>query len=214
MKVQVVPAEIGESGYSIRQAADAVKCQCVGGYLHHRVGAPGIGHLPQQTLHLPGFGGGAAGGEDRVPDAAAVGAHETGPDAQGLEHACRQPGHGGFSVGAGDADEVQLPVRVAEEVSGHPGQGLPGVGDNDVGQALHRMGGYGAGCAPLPGQSRIVVAVGGGAVDGHKRLTGLYRVGIIACAGDVPGQVRRCVPDGNACQQVPQIHRGDSFPLV
>ena len=58
------------------------------------------------------------------------------------------------------------------------------------------------------------VAVGGGAVDGHKRLTGLYRVGIIACAGDVPGQVRRCVPDGNACQQVPQIHRGDSFPLV
>lgn len=26
VKVQVVPAEIGESGYSIRQAADAVKC--------------------------------------------------------------------------------------------------------------------------------------------------------------------------------------------
>ena len=42
VKVQVVPAEIGESGYSIRQAADAVKCQCVGGYLHH---GPGVGPL-------------------------------------------------------------------------------------------------------------------------------------------------------------------------
>ena len=121
VKVQVVPAEIGESGYSIRQAVDPVKCQCVGGDLHHGVGAAGIGHLPQQTLHLPGLRGGAAGGEDRVPDAAAVGAHQAGRDAQGLKQPSRQPGHGGFAVGAGDADQGQLPVRVAEEISRHKG---------------------------------------------------------------------------------------------
>ena len=176
VKVQVVPAEIGESGYSIRQAVDPVKCQCVGGDLHHGVGAAGIGHLPQQALHLPGLRGGAAGGEDRVPDAAAVGAHETGPYAQGLEHACRQPGHGGFAVGAGDADQGQLPVRVAEEISRHKGQGPAGVRNKDIGQPLHRVGGHGACRAPLPGLGRVIVAVGVGSVDGHEHLAGPYRV--------------------------------------
>ena len=84
VKVQVVPAEIGESGYSIRQAVDPVKCQCVGGDLHHGVGAAGIGHLPQQALHLPGLRGGAAAGQDRAAYAAAVGAHQARRDAQGL----------------------------------------------------------------------------------------------------------------------------------
>ena len=176
VKIQVVPAEIGESGYSIRQAADTVKCQCVGGYLHHRVGAPGIGHLPQQTLHLPGLRGGAAAGQDRVAYAAAVGAHQARRDAQGLKKPRRQPGHGGFAVGAGDADQGQLPVRVAEEISRHKGQGPAGVRNKDIGQPLHRVGGHGACRAPLPGLGRVIVAVGVGSVDGHEHLAGPYRV--------------------------------------
>ena len=176
MKIQVVPAEIGESGYSIRQAVDPVKCQCVGGDLHHGVGAAGIGHLPQQALHLPGLRGGAAAGQDRVAYAAAVGAHQARRDAQGLKQPRRQTGHGGFAVGAGDADQGQLPVRVAEEVSRHKGQGPAGVRNKDIGQPLHRVGGHGACRAPLPGLGRVIVAVGVGSVDGHEHLTGPYRV--------------------------------------
>ena len=65
---------------------------------------------------------------------------------------------------------------MAEEIARHKSQGPAGVRHDDIGQPLHRVGGHGARRASLPGLGRVIVAVGGSAVDGHEHLAGPYRV--------------------------------------
>ena len=145
----------------------------LGGHIRQAV-IPGLG---KQPLQVQGLRRGQMGVHVRASAVASGGGAEAhGPARQGVGDGLDHIGGGGFPLGAGDADQGQLPVRVAEEISRHKGQGPAGVRNKDIGQPLHRVGGHGACRAPLPGLGRVIVAVGVGSVDGHEHLAGPYRV--------------------------------------
>ena len=98
-------------------------------------------------------------------------------------------GDGGLSVGPGDADQLQFPLRVAVPGRGHPGQRRPCIVHLDTGNVFGQVPGHffhqQGGGAPLQGRGNIGVAIAPEAADGHKQAAGRRLPGVIANTGDV-----------------------------
>ena len=73
MEIQMILGQIGEDTHRIVNAVDPVQTQGVGGGLHHRIGAPGVRHLPEEPLDLKGFRRGAVRRDDLLPDHVLIG---------------------------------------------------------------------------------------------------------------------------------------------
>ena len=69
----MVLGQIGEDAHRIVNSIDPVQTQGVGGGLHHRIGTPGVRHLPEEPLDLKGFRRGAVRRDDLLPDHVLIG---------------------------------------------------------------------------------------------------------------------------------------------
>ena len=144
--------------------------------------ASGVGHLPQQLLHLPGFGGGAVGGQDLLADHVLVGADKAhlGPQ-HPLQHGLEEVSGGGLAVGAGDGQHRQFLRRMAEPVDGHRRQGRPGISRHQPRPFFRRRAAAEYRRRPLIQRLLdIPVAVGLVARQGHEETAGRHVSGVVA----------------------------------
>ena len=215
VEVQVILAEVGEDAHGEADAVYPVQGQCVGGDLHHHMGAARVGHLAEQLLQLEGFGGGALGVQHLVADHVLDGAHQThlGPGLL-LQDALDEIGGGGLAAGAGNADHGHLAGGMVEPVGGHQRQRLAGafhlhIGDIPLRHTLthHTHGTLFRRYGDEP------VAVHRLAADGHEHVARRGGAGVIADAGDLLRHIGGGREHLKALQYVVQFHMIVSLSL-
>ena len=201
--IQVVTAQVGEQGHIEAETTQPVLLQGVRRHLHDHVGRTAIHHGAQQPLQ--GYrirGGEGCLTEDMQPVRAMVAVVDRtdhpGPIAGMQEQRLDQPTGGGLAVGAGDADQSQVPGRVAVPGRGGLGQGGVGVGDHqhrdrqvaDVGVLLDHHGE--AAATDRLGQEGASVRLL--AADGDKKAAGDHPARISGDRRDLPVQCDRRDP--------------------
>ena len=208
MEVQMVAAQIGVDTHGEADAIHAVKAQCVGGDLHHHVGAARVRHLTEQAVQLEGFGGSALGRDDFLADHVLNGAYETHLCPRLLlENALDEVGGGGLAAGARHADHGHFAGGMVEPVAAHECQRLAAVFHHHVGDALHRALHHGAHGAFFRRHGDKFMSIHRLTGDGNEDVTLRRGAGIVTHAGNVHIHICRGRHDGNTVQQVFQFHR-------
>ena len=187
VEIQMVLRQIGKGRHRVVDTADTVQGDGVAGNLHHHILASGSVHLRKQLLQFQTVRGGALGGDGPGADEISHGAHQPhlGPQ-HGFQHILQQQGDGGFSVGAGDADDLHFVGGAAVEVAGNPGKGLPVGGHQHIGHILPGFLGRHHHPGPLfHCHGNKPVAVGGKTGNCHKQAARLRFPGIVANGSNV-----------------------------
>ena len=204
----MVLGQVGEDPHGEADACHPLEKQCVGGYLHHHMGAARVRHAAEKALELKGFRGGTLSGDDLVPDHVLVGADQAHLGAPGLlQDILEQVSGGGLAIGAGDAHHHHGGRRIAVPVPAHLGQGRAAVGNQHVGPlSLRPLLAQHAGRAFFPGHGDIFVPIRLIARHGHKEVPGPRLSRVIADAGDLHLQVGVGFRGRYALQQLTQFH--------
>ena len=109
----VIRLNIGKNPDLKGESRRPVQHQPLGGNLHHGTVAARVQHFPEILLYQQRFRRGVCGGDDMISDDGLDGADQphliAGIFQDGLHHV----GGGGFSLGSGDADHLQLISRIA-----------------------------------------------------------------------------------------------------
>ena len=176
VEVQMVPAQIRIDPHGELDTVHPVQHQRVGGYLHHHMGAPGVGHLPQQLLQLEGLRRGALRGEHLAADHVLDGADQ--PHLRPgllLQNTLDEIGGGGLAAGAGHAHHGQLLGGMVKAVGSHHRQRPPGVRHPDEGRAvLRHLFAQDAHRALFPRHGDIFVTVCRHTGDGDEQIAALH----------------------------------------
>ena len=210
VKVQMILTEVGEDAHGEPDAVHPIQHQCVGGYLHHHMGAARVGHLPQQPLQLEGLRRGALRVERPVADHILDGADQPhlGPGLL-LQNALDEVGAGGLAAGAGDADHGQLPGGMVKAVAAHHRQRPAGVGHLHEGDVpLRYLFAQHAGGALLPRHGDKSVAVRRRAGYGDEQVARLHQPGVVLHLVYVCIQVGAGGQNVQPGQQLLQCHGG------
>ena len=208
VEIQMILGQVGEYAHLEVNARHPVQHQGMGRNLHHHMGAARLLHLIKQLLQLKGFRGGALGFDDLVADHILNGTDQAHLGVQRLlQHGFQEIGAGGLAVGAGDAHKGHIVRRVAEEIGGRKGHGIPGILHQHIGNVALRL--------PLTQHRRRalfhrhgdeLMAVGGIARHRHEQIAGLHVPGIIADTGDLQSILCMAFRNRDACQNFFEFH--------
>ena len=167
----MVVGDIAENAARKRQSLNTMLTHRVGTNFHKAVFAARFHHTGEQGVQLQRIGCGVRGRHLLIADAVHDGGEQPRLMSESGEKAVQQRHRGGFSVGAGDADQFQLAARVTEESIGHTSQRHGAVVDPDVADFVGKRGGQLLAkhrtCARLHSLRNIQVPVGLGAALGH-----------------------------------------------
>ena len=104
----MVLRQVGKGADAEVDPVHPMQHQGMGGHLHDRVGAAGVAHSGKQALQFKALRRGAFRLQNLVSHHIADGTDEADLGAAGLfQQGLEQVGHGGLSVGAGHADDLQ-----------------------------------------------------------------------------------------------------------
>ena len=151
------------------------------------MGAAGVQHLAEELVQLIALRRRALRRQRFRADHIAVGADQAdlraGPGLQNVldEISCRR-----LAVGAGDADHLHLPRRIAEEIARGDGQGVSAVLHEHIRHVAFRdaLAQHGGGALLCSGGDETV-AVADRADDGRKQIAGPGAAGVIADIADL-----------------------------
>ncbi len=153
--------------------------------------AVGLHHLSHHLLDLKGFRGGALSRDNAIPNLVMDCSHQAGLDSGSLQHCLDHEGDGCFTVGSGNADDLQPGAGVLIIINGSLCQSGPGIGHFDFGGtgekdavAFTDDGGR----APLDGGGDKIVAINILPCDSNKDHPGSNATGIVSNAGHFPVQ--------------------------
>ena len=212
----MVPAQVGVNAHREGYAVHPVQHQCVGGHLHHHMGAARVGHLPQQLLQLEGLRRGALGVQHPVADHILYRADQAhlGPGLL-FQNALDEVGAGGLAAGTGDADHGHLPCGVIKAIAAHHCQRPAAVRHPDEGRAvLRRALAQHAGSALLPRHGNIFMSVRLRAGDGDEQIARFHQPRVVPYLPDVAIQLGVCFQNIQPVQQLTQLHHQLSFASV
>ena len=137
--IQVILRQVGKQSRFKGDSRHPLLRQRMGGYLHDHQLHSLVGHAPQQGKQIYRFRRGTFGIYFFFPDKILNGANKAhlfpGSLGNGFDHI----GHGSLSVGAGNSQHGQLPLRMPVKACGSPGHGLPAV-RNDQLRHIQRQG--------------------------------------------------------------------------
>lgn len=128
--IQMLMGDVGDDGHIKITAGDAALGEAVRGDFEDTVRESGGYHPRQVTLNFQRIGSGdmKAGVEGFIADDGADRGDESGFASGGEQNRMDEAGGGGFAVGAGDADEGELPRGEAVPRGGQPTQSDTRVG--------------------------------------------------------------------------------------
>ena len=207
----VVLPDVEKAGGGKFRAQGAVVFERLAGHLHGQVlqaGPEGVGEV---ALELQGLGGGEVGLKALHPVVGVDGGDDPAlpPPLLGgvlVQDILEVVGGGGLTLGAGDADDLQLPRGVVVEEVGQGGDGPAHVGDQDAGQVHLGIGGLAhvGGGPQVPGAlEKFRPEVGPLA---EKEGAGHHVPGVVGHQGDGGGPVQ-VVGDGGG-EQLPRLQQG------
>ena len=196
--------EIGKGRHFIVKACHSVQRNGVGRYLHNHILAAGITHLGKERLQIKALRRSTLCGDHLITDHILHGAHQSNLRPQHLfQHVLEQQCGGGFSVGAGYADELHSLSRMAVEICADQSQ------RQSVRVHLHvrhflclRLGGHNRHSAVLQRHRDILVAVGCKARDRHEQAAGGYLAGVIDHRGDLHIHIHIGIKHIDTCKQL------------
>ncbi len=157
MVVEVVLGEVGEDPQVECAVVDPAQVDRMGRDLGHDVRDPVIGHLPEDPLHLEGFGRGVRGGEALFAVAVVDRSQHADGMARGPEDRLQKIGDRGLAVRSDHGDQAEGGGGVTEEIPSEAAENLAAVPDADGRDA----GGRGK----IPFVDDEAGAVGQGVVD-------------------------------------------------
>ena len=181
VEVEVILAQIGEDERIKADAVEPVQHRRMRGRLERDAAIAGVEHLTEGALEIDGLGCRAYDRAHSAADPALDGAEQAGTPPRGLEHrveeecGCRLPAR------AGDAGDLELARRLAEEDVGRGRHRRPRGRDNELGYL--RLDGPlddeddGAVLDRLYGEVVAVCALAGNGEEGGARRDGTCLVG-------------------------------------
>ena len=193
VRADMVGRQIGEHGRVKLQTVHAVKLEPERRHFDRGGLAPGVGHHAQQLLQLVAFRRGVDGRQYLVAKRRAHGADDAGGDACVLEHGFDNMRRGGFSLGARNADHLDVAVRVAEKVARANRQRRTGVGageDHRVVRHVDRLFTQKDAAAGVIGVFGKNMAVGARTGQAHKHGARTGLSGIIGDVGDIERRIK------------------------
>ena len=200
--------QVGEDTGGKGKAAHAFLLDPDGTDLHEAVSTAFGDHLGEQAVDGDRIGRRVRRFQPGLSDIIGDGRKQTAVVAQVHEQVVQQGDRRGLSVGPGDADEGQLPGRMAEEGIGGEGDGFPAVfypdgGDRDP------LGNRFADDGRRPffkSGGDIGVAVAFKALHGDKERPRCHEAGITADVGDFRVRFSYLLKDGQRLYDVFQFH--------
>ena len=206
----MVVGEVGEDARTETEPGDAVLLDADGTHLHEAVAAARVDHLREKAVDGDRVGGRVHGLAPPRADIVGDGRQQAAVVAEAAEEVIEQGDRRGLAVGAGDADELEFPGRVAVEIVGGEGEGLATVGgdskDDAFGNALRLILAENGGGALFDGASDEAVAVRGGALHGNEKAAGRDAAGVTGDAGDVHAGIPPDGADAASFQYLGQFH--------
>ncbi len=209
VEVQVVLAEIGEHQHGEADAVEPVEDGRVRRGLHRARAVAGVEHLAEHPLQVDRLGRGANDTAPLAADPRLDRPEQAGTPPRGSEDREQEEARRGLATRAGDADDLKLARRLAEEHVGSRSHRRADVADDDLrhGQveraldderdrpALHCL-------------RREVVAVGTGARHGEEERARTDRSGVV---GEI-AHLDRWAPEHldrlERCNEALQVHLG------
>ena len=213
VEVEVVRRQVREDERGEADAVEAVERGGVRGGLHRAAFVAGVEHLAEGALEVDRLGRRA---DDRPPLAGHARldrAEEARPAARRGEDRVDEVRGRRLTVRAGDADDVELVRRVAEEDVGRDGHGRAAVVDHE----LWHLRVYG----PLDderrgaGRDRLrreLVPVDVRAADAEEERTGRERARVVGQIRYVERSTTDDVPRRERCDDALEVHRRASLP--
>ena len=132
VEVEVVLAQVREDEDREADPEQALQRGAVGGRLHGGASVARVEHLAQETLDVDRLGGRPDRGAPLAADPVLDGAEETGAPAGRGEDGEEEERRRRLPVRAGDADDLELARRVAEEGVGRESHRLAGILDDEL----------------------------------------------------------------------------------
>ena len=142
----MVAAQIGENGAGKIHPFRPALVERVGTHLDRGGAAAVFPHLGEQLLKIEGLGRGVTCGTATVAGVVRHRAEKSAAQPAGRKEGLQQHGGGGFAVGSGDADDLQMAGGMTVKVGGHATEGAPAafhadIGDGQIGETfLHHHG--------------------------------------------------------------------------
>src|SRR5439155_21874730 len=188
VEVEVVLAQVREDERRESHPVEAAELRSVRGRLHRAAAVAGVEHLAEGALDVDRLGGRTDRGTALAPDAALDRAEQPGTAAGGGKDRVEQERGRRLPVRAGDARDLQLLARPAEELLGEGRHGAANIGDDElwdveVDRALDDQR-YGA---VRDGVRSEVVPVGARARDAEEQRAGPGRAGVVGEVADLHG---------------------------
>ena len=134
MIIEVILGEIGKDGGVKLHPSDSGLIEGVGGDFHGDGLATGGVHLPEKILDITGFGGRSGGGKEAVADFVADSADETAASEFRFTDMLEEKGGGGFSVGTGDARDLERMRGIFIKSGGEISKSEAGIGNDNMGR--------------------------------------------------------------------------------
>ena len=125
--VEVILCQIGKDPRREVQAVDPLLVQRMGRNLHHHKIASRLFHQRKQGMNLVSVGGGVVGGKGLLSHHILNGSDQSHLVSLRLEHRFEQQTGRGFSIGAGDADDLDFFSGIAKKSGAKPGVNPPAV---------------------------------------------------------------------------------------
>ena len=91
-------------------------------------------HLPEKILDIKGFGGCSGGGKDAVADLVADSADESATAKFRFTDMLEEKGSGRFSIGTGDACDLERVRRIFIKSGGEISESEAGIGNDNMGR--------------------------------------------------------------------------------
>ncbi len=158
----------------------------MGGRFHRATPVAGVEHLPEEALEVDRLGGGAHGRAALTADAVLDRSEKAGPSAGSGEDREEEERGGRLAIRAGDARDLELAGRMAEEGVRGESHRLAGVLDDELwnGQVELALDDEDGG-AVGDGVGREVVPVGLEAGDADEERPGGHPPRVVGQVGDV-----------------------------
>ena len=208
MVIEVVPPKVGEDSTGKIHTLGSALVEGVRAHLDGSGAASVFAHFGKELLKVECLRSGVSCGGTAVAGIVAHRAEQSATKPAGLQQGLEKHRGGGFSVGAGDADDLELAGGMAVEVGSHAAEGAaaafhPDVGNGQIGETFFRHDGDGT---PLESVGNKGVAILLQTFPGAEDGTGRDATRVIGKRGDF--RLRGAFPgaDLHAVHHVGQLH--------
>jgi hypothetical protein len=174
VKIEVVARQVGEYAGGESHAVHAMKRQGVGGDLHRARAAAAIPHFAQEALYLGRFRRRVCRLADLLANAVAHRSEHPAPDVRRFKNRRHEERRGGFSVGAGDANDLHIAARMPVKGVGEDRQSAARVRHDDprpVRPGWRRLFRYDADGTAFDRLARVRGTVGMKAFERNEQVT-------------------------------------------